>query len=54
MEVECLFSKISRAFLRHMRVDSWSELRQRILLGVEQINQDPVLFQWKKTDLCVA
>lgn len=51
---ECLFSKMSRTFLRHMRVDSWDELRQRILLGVEEMNQDPVVFQWKKTDLLVA
>ncbi|MFC1525317.1 IS630 family transposase [Candidatus Latescibacterota bacterium] len=51
---ECLFSKMSRAFLRHLRVDSWDELRQRILLGVEEMNQDPVVFQWKKTDLLVA
>ena len=45
---------MSRAFLRHLRVDSWDELRQRILLGVEEMNQDPVVFQWKKTDLLVA
>lgn len=47
---ECLFSKMSRAFLRHLRVDSWSELRQRILLGVEELNLTPVVFRWKKLD----
>jgi len=51
---ECLFSKMSRTFLRHLRVDSWSELRQRILLGVEEMNQTPVIFRWKKLDLLRA
>src|SRR5271165_3147762 len=32
--VETLFGKMARTFLRHIRVQSWDELRQRILLGV--------------------
>ncbi len=48
---ECLFSKMSRAFLRHIRVDSWAELKDRILQGVLEMNQTPVVFRWKKFDL---
>jgi transposase len=48
---ECLFSKMSRAFLRHIRVDSWVELKGRILLGVEEMNRAPVVFRWRKLDL---
>ena len=39
--VEMFFSKIARSFLRHIRVDSKEELRQRIYQGIEEINQDP-------------
>jgi transposase len=31
--VETLFGKMARTFLRHIRVQSWAELRQRILQG---------------------
>lgn len=48
---ECLFSKMTRAFLRHIRVDSWTELRDRIMLGIEEMNQAPVVFHWRKFDL---
>ena len=48
---ECLFSKMSRAFLRHIRVDSWEELKARILLGVEEMNRTPVVFRWRNFDL---
>jgi transposase len=46
--VETLFSKMSRTFLRHIRVGSWSELKERILKGVQEINADPVIHQWKQ------
>ena len=40
--VETLFGKMARTFLRHIRVQSWEELRDRILKGIEEINADPV------------
>lgn len=45
--VEMFFSKIARSFLRHIRVDSKKELMQRIYQGIEEINQEPVVFKWK-------
>lgn len=46
--VETLFGKMARTFLRHIRVQSWEELRERILKGVEEINASPVVHRWKK------
>lgn len=45
--IEMFFSKIARSFLRHIRVDSKEELVQRIYQGIEEINQEPVVFKWK-------
>ncbi len=45
--IEMFFSKITRSFLRHMRVESKAELKQRIYQGIEEINQEPVVFKWK-------
>ena len=45
--VETLFGKMARTFLRHIRVQSWEELRDRILLGVAEINAAPVVHPWK-------
>ena len=47
---ETLFSKICRSFLRHIRVASWEELKERILKGVEEINADPVVHRWRNFD----
>ena len=52
--VESVFSKMSRTFLRHIRVDSTDELKERILKGVEELNAAPVIFRWNKFDLGVA
>jgi hypothetical protein len=49
--VETLFSKMARTFLRHIRVASKEELRQRIMQGVAEINDAPVVHRWKKFDL---
>jgi transposase len=49
--IECVFSKMARTFLRHIRVDSTEELKARILLGIEEFNASPVVFRWKKFDL---
>jgi transposase len=48
--VETLFGKMARTFLRHIRVKSWEELHDRILLGVAEINAAPVVHRWKKFD----
>jgi len=52
--VECAFSKMARTFLRHIRVDSKDELKERILKGIAEINASPVPFRWKKFDLEIA
>jgi len=48
--VETLFGKMARTFLRHIRVRSWEELRERILLGIAEINAAPVVHRWKQFD----
>ena len=45
--VEIFFSKIARGFLKHMRVESKTELKERIYQGIEEINKEPVIFKWK-------
>jgi hypothetical protein len=47
---ETLFGKMARTFLKHIRVQSWNELRDRILLGVAEINAAPVVHRWTKFD----
>jgi len=49
--IECAFSKMARTFLRHIRVDSIDELKLRILKGVDEFNDTPVVFRWNKFDL---
>ena len=48
--VESAFSKMARTFLRHIRVASLDELKQRILKGIEELNAHPARFQWKNFD----
>ncbi len=45
--IEVFFSKMTRAFLRFLRVSSREELRQRIEQYLEEINASPVVFRWK-------
>jgi len=52
--IETFFSKIARTFLKHIRVDSKEELKKRILKGIDEINAEPVVHRWKKTDLNTA
>lgn len=52
--IECVFSKMARTFLRHIRVDSVDELKARILKGIDEMNASPVVFRWNKFDLGVA
>ena len=44
--VETLFGKMARTFLKHIRVQSKEELRTRILKGIDEINQAPVVHRW--------
>ena len=52
--VETLFGKMAHTFLRHIRVKSKPELKERILLGIAEINAAPVVHRWKKFDLLLA
>jgi len=51
--IETFFSKISRTFLKHIRVESKRELKERILKGIAEINAEPVVHRWKKFDFAV-
>ncbi|KGX48475.1 DDE superendonuclease family protein [Burkholderia pseudomallei MSHR2138] len=48
--VESVFPKMARTFLRHIRVASLDELRQRILQGIDEMNAHPVRLTWKRFD----
>ena len=52
--VETLFGKMARTFLRQIRVQSWEELRDRILQGIAEINAAPVIHRWKKFDALIT
>jgi transposase len=45
--IEVFFSKIARSLLRYIRVRSKAELVERIYQGIEEINQEPVVFRWR-------
>jgi transposase len=45
--IESFFSKMTRSFLRHIRVSSKDELKRRIELYLKEINENPVPFRWK-------
>ena len=47
---ETLFGKMARTFLKHIRVASLQELKDRILNGVAEINAQPVVHRWKAFD----
>jgi hypothetical protein len=42
--VETLFGKMARTFMKHIRVNSKQELKERILLGIKEINASPVVY----------
>jgi DDE superfamily endonuclease len=44
--VEGFFSKFARSLLRHIRVTSKNELKQRILAGIDGVNRYPVVHTW--------
>jgi hypothetical protein len=45
---------MARTFLRHIRVSSKEELKNRILQGIDEINSAPVVHRWKKFDFGLA
>ena len=45
--IEMFFSKMTRAFLRSLRVSSKEELKKRIEKYLDEVNADPVVFKWK-------
>jgi len=44
--IEGFFSKLARSVLRHIRVASKQELKDRILAAIDDINQQPVVHTW--------
>ena len=45
--IETFFSKMTRSFLRGIRVDSIKELKERIEKYLQEINEMPVVFKWQ-------
>jgi transposase len=44
--IEGFFSKMARSMLRHIRVASKQELKDRIMAYFDDINRDPVVHKW--------
>jgi transposase len=44
--IEGFFSKLTRSVLRHIRVTSKIELKERIMAGIHHINRRPVVHTW--------
>jgi len=45
--IEMFFSKVARGFLRNIRVETKKELETRIYQGIQEINEEPVVFRWR-------
>ena len=44
--IEGFFSKFARSVLRHIRVTSKHELKERIMAGIADVNRYPVIHTW--------
>lgn len=44
--IEGFFSKFARSVLRHIRVTSKHELKERIMSGIKDVNRHPVIHTW--------
>jgi transposase len=44
--IEGFFSKFARSVLRHIRVTSKHELKERIMAGIAEVNRHPVIHTW--------
>ena len=42
---------MARTFLCHIRVDSVDEPKTRIVAGIAEFNDAPVVFRWNRFDL---
>jgi transposase len=45
--IESFFGKLARTLLRGIRVGSKAELKARIELYLQEVNEEPVVFKWK-------
>jgi hypothetical protein len=45
--IEGFFSKLARSVLRHIRVSSKDELKQRLIAFIGDINREPVVHTWR-------
>jgi transposase len=45
--IESFFAKMTKSFLRGIRVSGKAELKKRILKYLAEINESPVIFHWK-------
>jgi len=45
--IEMFFAKMTKSMLRGIRVSSKQELKERILLYLDEVNESPVVFRWK-------
>jgi len=45
--IEGFFSKLARSVLRHVRVTSKHELRERLMAFISDINREPVVHTWR-------
>jgi len=48
--VESFFGKLARTLLRGIRVASKAELKERIMRGLAELNEAPVVFRWTKLE----
>jgi transposase len=45
--IEGFFSKLARSVLRHIRVSSKHELKERLIAFIGDINREPVVHTWR-------
>ena len=46
ISIEGFFSKLARSVLRHIRVASKQELKERIMAAIDDFNRNPVIHTW--------
>ena len=45
--IESFLGKLAKTLLRGIRAESKEELKRRIRLSLDEINESPVVFRWK-------
>lgn len=48
--IEAFFGKLARSMLRGIRVSSKQELKDRLLLFLNEVNQEPIIFRWRNNN----